>query len=146
MIAPPPYLFLGTLAAGLLLDSIFPLPFVPKALSRTASAKALIAGVASFVWAFATMKRAGTHVDVYEPTTVVVEDGPYAYSRNPIYLGLTLTYAGIATFRRAPISLVLLAPLLVVMERGVIEREERYLEKKFGTAYLSYKSRVRRWI
>jgi len=46
---------------------------------------------------------------------------------------------------RAPITIGLLAPLLIVMERGVIEREERYLEKKFGDAYLAYKSRVRRW-
>jgi protein-S-isoprenylcysteine O-methyltransferase Ste14 len=146
VIAPPPYLFLGTLSLGMVLDRVLPLPFIPKTLSRPASANALVAGVGTFVWAFVTMKRAGTHVDVAEPSTVVVEDGPYMFSRNPIYLGLTLTYAGIAMFRRAPITLGLLLPLLAVMERGVIEREERYLEKKFGATYLSYKSRVRRWI
>ena len=114
--------------------------------STIAGTASLLAGVAGFSWAFATMKAAGTNVDVAEPATTIVEDGPFAYSRNPIYVGLALTYAGIATLSRAPIALALLAPLLAVMQRGVIEREERYLEKKFGAAYLGYKSRVRRWL
>jgi protein-S-isoprenylcysteine O-methyltransferase Ste14 len=146
VLAPPPYLFLGALGFGMLLDRALPLPFVSKTLAQTTGAKAIVMGVGTFVWAFATMKRAGTHVDVCEPATAVVEDGPYAYSRNPIYLGLALTYAGIAVFRRAPITLGLLAPLLFVMERGVVEREERYLERKFGAKYTAYRSRVRRWI
>ncbi len=146
VIEPPPFLFLGTLAMGLLLDRAIPLPFVPKSASRIVGTTSLLTGVGSFSWAFATMKRAGTNVDVAEPATTIVEDGPFAYTRNPIYLGLALTYAGIAALSRAPLTLALLAPLLAVMQRGVIEREERYLEKKFGGEYLAYKSRVRRWI
>ena len=77
---------------------------------------------------------------------LLVDSGPFAYTRNPLYLSMTLAYAGIATWRRAPVALALLPALLVVVQRGVIEREERYLEKKFGERYLAYKSRVRRWL
>jgi protein-S-isoprenylcysteine O-methyltransferase Ste14 len=145
VVEPPPFLFLGTLAAGLLLDRALPLPFVPKAVSRIAGTSSLLKGVVIFTWAFRTMKGAGTNVDVAEPATSLVASGPYAYSRNPIYLGLALVYGGLATLSRAPITLALLAPLLAVMQRGVVEREERYLERKFGASYVAYKSRVRRW-
>jgi protein-S-isoprenylcysteine O-methyltransferase Ste14 len=146
VIALPPVLFAGTLAAGLLLNRIVKLPFVPRPLSRLAGAKWLVTGVLALGYGFRTMKEAGTNIDPYEPALVVVEDGPFAYSRNPIYVGMTLVYAGVATLRRAPVALALLPPLLVLVQRGVIEPEECYLEKKFGEQYLAYKSRVRRWI
>lgn len=145
VIEQPPFLFVGALAGGLFLDRALPLRFVPKTVSRIAGTASLLKGIAIFSWAFATMKRAGTNVDVSEPTTAIVEAGPFAYSRNPIYLAFALTYAGIATLSRAPLTLGLLAPLLIVVQQGVIEREERYLAKKFGAEYLAYKSRVRRW-
>jgi protein-S-isoprenylcysteine O-methyltransferase Ste14 len=145
VIAPPPFLFGGTLAAGLLLNRIVEVPFVPRGLSRLAGPVLTAKGVVLAAWAMRTMKAAGTHIDVNEPATALVESGPFAYTRNPIYTALTLVYAGIATWRRAPVALALLAPLLCVLERGVVEREEEYLEGKFGDDYVAYKSRVRRW-
>jgi protein-S-isoprenylcysteine O-methyltransferase Ste14 len=67
-------------------------------------------------------------------------------SRNPGYLGLALTYAGIAALVPAPWAYATLVPALVVVDRMVIAREERYLEGRFGDEYLRYKARVRRWL
>jgi protein-S-isoprenylcysteine O-methyltransferase Ste14 len=92
------------------------------------------------------MRRAGTNVDPYEPATAIVTGGPYRFTRNPIYVGFTLVYVGISAFTNALAPLMLLPAVFAVMRRGVIEREERYLERKFGGEYLEYKGRVRRWI
>jgi protein-S-isoprenylcysteine O-methyltransferase Ste14 len=59
---------------------------------------------------------------------------------------MTLIYAGIASLANALWAIVVLPVALLVIQRGVIEREERYLEGKFGEEYLSYKEQVRRWI
>jgi protein-S-isoprenylcysteine O-methyltransferase Ste14 len=92
------------------------------------------------------MKRAGTNVDPREPTTTIVTGGPYRFTRNPLYLSMTLVYAGITALANALPAALLLPAVLAFMRRGVIEREERYLERKFGDEYMDYKARVRRWI
>ena len=63
-----------------------------------------------------------------------------------MYISLALLYLGIAAWVNSLWILLLLVPVLVVVDQGVIKREERYLEKKFGDEYLRYKSQVRRWI
>jgi protein-S-isoprenylcysteine O-methyltransferase Ste14 len=92
------------------------------------------------------MKHAGTHIDPYKPTMALVVDGPFRFTRNPLYLSLTLLYSGTAFLLNLLWAILLLPIALVIMQFGVICREERYLEKKFGQEYLRYKARVRRWI
>jgi protein-S-isoprenylcysteine O-methyltransferase Ste14 len=75
-----------------------------------------------------------------------VAEGPYRFTRNPIYLGFTLVYGGVTALANSPWGALLLPFVLVLMQRGVIQREERYLERVFGEEYLQYKTRVRRWI
>ena len=89
---------------------------------------------------------ARTPVDPYSPSEAIVTDGPYRLARNPGYLGMALTYAGIAIVSNAFWALVPLPVAIAVIDRGVIAREERYLERKFGARYTNYKRRVRRWI
>ena len=72
--------------------------------------------------------------------------GPYRFTRNPAYLGMALTYVGIALLSSAVWVLLPLPLVLAVIDRGVIAREERYLQRKFGEEYLSYKRTVRRWV
>jgi protein-S-isoprenylcysteine O-methyltransferase Ste14 len=72
--------------------------------------------------------------------------GPFRFSRNPQYLSVNIIYTGIAISFNALWPIVFLPVVLVIMREGVIKREERYLERKFGEEYLSYKARVRRWI
>jgi protein-S-isoprenylcysteine O-methyltransferase Ste14 len=63
-----------------------------------------------------------------------------------MYLGLTTIFIGISTITNAWFSFILLFPLLMICQKGIIEREEKYLTRKFGNEYLDYQSKVRRWI
>lgn len=146
VIVRPPLLYLGALVLGFGLDWIWPSQAIPDLVQYVGGAT--IAAV-SFVPAIAAMRRfrkAGTNVPTTLPVTALVVDGPYRYSRNPIYVGLTLLYAGIGVAADNLWALGLLLPVLAVMRYGVIAREERYLEDKFGDAYRRYKARVRRWL
>jgi len=97
-------------------------------------------------WAFANMLRARTNINPFKPTTALVTSGPYRFSRNPIYLATTLLYIGAALSFRIITALVIVPFALILLEFGVIRREERYLERKFGDQYRDYRSHVRRWI
>lgn len=75
-----------------------------------------------------------------------MSSGPNTLSRNPVYLGLIAIYVGLSLLARSTTALMLLWPILAVMRCGVIEREERYLERKFSEPYQAYRGRVRRWL
>ena len=92
------------------------------------------------------MRRAETNVDPRKPATTVVTGGPFRFTRNPLYLSMTLIYGGIAAVANALPAALLLPIVLHLMRRGVIEREERYLERKFGDEYIEYRVRTPRWI
>jgi protein-S-isoprenylcysteine O-methyltransferase Ste14 len=92
------------------------------------------------------MRRAGTPANPYKPVSHMVTGGPFHYTRNPAYLAMTMIYTGIAGLANALWAILLLPVALLMIQRGVIEREERYLEHKFGEEYLRYKAQVRRWI
>jgi protein-S-isoprenylcysteine O-methyltransferase Ste14 len=91
-------------------------------------------------------RKADTPIDPYEETTSFIESGPFAYTRNPLYLALTLMYVGTALAFRARLPLRALPLIFAVMNAGVIRREERYMERKFGEKYRAYKERVPRWV
>ena len=142
----PPVLYLASLIAGGVFHLAVPAPLPDHALRLPAGALLLVAGLGLIAICFRRFKAAGTNVPTWMPTTALVTSGPYRFSRNPIYLALTLVYLGLALLYGSLWPLVLLAPLLIVMRYGVIGREERYLEGKFGDAYRAYRSSVRRWI
>ena len=146
VIAPPPLIYAGMLLAGLILHGIKPLPLAPGKVARPLGVLLLVKSITLGILAFRTMRGAGTNVSPMEPTTTIVTSGPYQFTRNPIYVSLTLLYSGIALLRNTLWPLLLLPFTLFIMQRGVIEREENYLERKFGTQYTSYKSRVPRWL
>jgi protein-S-isoprenylcysteine O-methyltransferase Ste14 len=81
-----------------------------------------------------------------KPTTALVTEGPFRYSRNPIYVALTLLYVGVALLINALWILLLVVPAVLVLRYGVIAREEAYLTRKFGDAYRQYTTQVRRWL
>jgi protein-S-isoprenylcysteine O-methyltransferase Ste14 len=97
-------------------------------------------------WFFFTMQRADTPIDPREPVSNLATDGPFRYTRNPAYLSMTLIYAALSSLANALSCILLLPAVLLVIQRGVIEREERYLERKFGEEYLRYNEQVRRWV
>jgi protein-S-isoprenylcysteine O-methyltransferase Ste14 len=146
VIAPPPVIYALAIAVGVFLHRIQPLPFVPIALERAVGVPLVFAGVILFGWAIGTFHRAGTPAPPHHPTRAIVTDGPYRFTRNPIYIGFTLLHLGLAVWVNSLWVLVTLLPVLVVMHAGVILREERYLTRRFGHTYTEYAARVRRWI
>lgn len=146
VIAPPPLIFLSGLIIGGVLSWFFPSPILPKNFSIVAGVLFFFTGVGIIVLPIAQMRRARTNVEPWKPTTAIVDDGVYAFSRNPIYLGMTLIYLGVSFLFNSFWFLLPLALVLFLMHNGVILREEKYLERKFGDEYLNYKTRVRRWI
>jgi protein-S-isoprenylcysteine O-methyltransferase Ste14 len=146
VVAPPPLIYLGVLVFGLLLNRRFPIAFLPHGLARSLGWPLLSAGALLIGWFEWAMRHAGTPANPYKPVSNIVTEGPFHYTRNPAYLSMTMIYLGIAALANALWAMLLLPVALLVIQRGVIEREERYLERKFGEEYLRYKAQVRRWI
>lgn len=143
----PPIAWALAFVVGLALDWLYPLPFLPDALPRVwAGAAIFAAGLGLAIWAIVTMLKAGTQVPTNRPTTAIVTEGPYHYTRNPIYTGMFLGQIGFALGFNSLWLLGTLLPFYLVIRYGVIAREEAYLERKFGDRYVTYKSRVRRWL
>jgi len=142
----PPFIYAGALAAGLLANWLFWISFLLRRLARALGPLLIIGGFVVGFLGFREMSRAGTNVDPYRPATAVVTGGPYRFTRNPMYVGFTLMYLAISALANALVPVLLLPAVQQLMRRGVIEREERYLERKFGDEYLQYKGRVRHWI
>ena len=142
----PPALFAGTLVLGLALHWLRPVSLLPPLPARLAGLVVLFLSWWLVHSAEAAMKRAGTNVRPDQPSLAIVTDGPFRFSRNPMYLATTGLYLGITLLVNTPWPLILLSPMLLVLHWGVVRREERYLEAKFGEPYRAYKSRVRRWI
>ena len=146
LIRPPIALALAA-AAGLAATWLYPLPFLPVPIPAGWVGAALPAlGIALAAWAVATMRRAGTRFETHQPTTRIVSAGPYRFTRNPIYAGMFLVLTGLAVGFDTLWLLVALAMFYLVIRYGVVAREEAYLERRFGDAYLGYKARVRRWV
>jgi len=143
---PPPPIYLLALLSGLLLDRRMHVPFLPRGVARLLGWPLVGGGMTLAAWFARTMRGADTTMHINRPVSRVVQDGPFRFSRNPGYLSLTMLYAGIAVLRKALWAILLLPLVVYVIQREVIEREERYLERTFGEEYLNYKARVRRWV
>ena len=149
VIAPPPLIYMGGLALGLLLHRLVPLKYLPRTsrtieltLGSTCISIALSVGLSGF----RQMRLANTNINPTQPVHAIVTEGPFRFTRNPLYLGMTLLYIGIMFLVNSLWPMLILPVVLGLMNFGVIAREERYLERKFGAQYLTYKQRVRRWI
>lgn len=142
----PPLLYGVALAVGFLLQWITPRALLSSSARYWAGGVVLALGLFVAAWGRRHMERAGTNVNPGLPTTALVVSGPFRFSRNPLYAALTLTYIGLALLANAFWVLVLLVPVLLVLHYGVVRREERYLEAKFGEAYRQYRARVRRYL
>jgi protein-S-isoprenylcysteine O-methyltransferase Ste14 len=146
LIRPPLALFLA-IVAGLSLDWPFPLRFLPADLPlRWIGASIFLAGLALLIWSASTIMRAGSNVPTNQPTTAIVERGPYRLSRNPIYIGMFIALVGLAVAFNTLWLMAALAVLIAVIRYGVVAREEAYLERRFGDDYRNYRSSVRRWL
>jgi protein-S-isoprenylcysteine O-methyltransferase Ste14 len=148
VVALPPLIFLAFLVAATVLEVVVPLPvFAADALARYLAGAALaVCGFVLIAMGTSRFVAAGTNIPPNLPTTALVVDGIYRRTRNPLYLGATLVYLSLSVAAGSGWAIMLVVPLLWVINVGVITREERYLEYKFGDAYRAYKRRVRRWV
>ena len=160
VIAPPPLIYIGFLLAGWVIFRFAnPAVIGPEVAgwlglgfgmetqtSRIVSLPMIIGGLLLDGAAAGYFRRLGTAVEPWKPSTVLATDGLYRLSRNPIYLGFAITYVGLAVAMDSVLVLLLLIPCLFVVDRFVIQREERYLSAEFGADYDAYRARVRRWL
>jgi protein-S-isoprenylcysteine O-methyltransferase Ste14 len=146
VVAKPPKIYLAFLAVGVTAEALWPSPMFDDPWWRLAGAAFVAAGLVLMMVAYRQFTGRGTPVETDRPSNVLVTDGVYGYSRNPMYAAFMLLYVGIALAANSGITLALLVPVWAVMRWGVIAREERYLESRFGDAYRSYRARVRRWV
>ncbi|HEV7846450.1 MAG TPA: isoprenylcysteine carboxylmethyltransferase family protein [Thermoleophilaceae bacterium] len=146
VVAPPPLIFLAGLAIGFALEALLPGSSVPGAVRWILGGLLLLAGLTLLASFNTLFNRHDTAVEPWKPTTAIVTTGPYRFTRNPAYLGMALVYVGIALLASALWVLLPLPVVLAVIDNGVIKREERYLERKFGDEYVAYRRGVRRWI
>jgi protein-S-isoprenylcysteine O-methyltransferase Ste14 len=142
----PPLVYLVSIGFGLLIHLLWPVKLLPASTNVPIGVMLVLAAGALFISAVRTFRKAGTPVPGNRPTTVIVRAGPYAFSRNPVYLAFTLLQVGIAAWINSLGVLVTLLPALALMVLVVVPREERYLEARFPSEYLPYKREVRRWL
>lgn len=146
VVAFPGLLYAAAFAIAYGLQLAWPLPILSQPAARWSGSALCLAGAALILWGIAAMRRAGTNIYPELPSTALVTDGPFRFTRNPLYVALDILFVGLSLEVDMLWGLVMLAPLLVVMHYGVIRREERYLERKFGEAYRAYRGRVRRYL
>ena len=146
VIVLPPLIVAAALALGLLFHFVWPIRFLPRPEALWFGGVLIVVSICIGLGAASQLVKAKTALDVRKPTMEIVTGGVYRFSRNPIYLSMMLCVLGIAFCVDTLWILLFAVPLAVVLQKGVIEPEERYLEQKFGEKYLLYKATVRRWI
>lgn len=142
---PPPLVYAVPLAVGLLLQRWHPVLILTLSIATIVG---IVCGGLGFVGlpAVLAFRRANTSPKPWVPSTALVTYGPYRFTRNPMYLGFTLLYLGVAFWTNAFWPLLFLPIVLAVMHYGVIMREEAYMARTFGEDYQRYRQQVRRWL
>jgi protein-S-isoprenylcysteine O-methyltransferase Ste14 len=146
---PPPFLFVIGLLVGWAVNRYwhpFPLSGFAGSALKTFGFAALALGVLLMVWGVVTFRGAKTAIIPHHSASKLVTDGPYRFTRNPMYTGLTIAYLGAAALLDSAWPILVLPAVLLVLLKMVILREEMYLRDAFGADYTRYAASVRRWI
>ncbi len=143
---PPPLVFLLFLAAGLGLQWGWPLGLTESLILRYVGASLCVLAIIALIAVGLMFHQHKTSIKPWKPTTRVLDHGPFAYSRNPVYLGFCFLAVGIGLSQNSLWMTLSFLPAVFVVYHTAILKEERYLEKKFGEEYRRYKAKVRRWI
>jgi protein-S-isoprenylcysteine O-methyltransferase Ste14 len=144
--APPPLVYLVAIVIGAVLERVSRWRLPTGQSGMVLGTLLIVAAIGLLAWALREFARAETSPKPHEPTKAIVASGPFRFTRNPIYISFTLIQLGIALLAQSGWILALVVPALLFIRFGVIAREERYLERKFGEEYVKYSQRVRRWV
>ena len=142
----PAALQLSAVFLALLLHSLWPLSPLAANVSGIAGPLFLGMGLSIIALSFREFAKAKTTLRPDHGANALIRTGPFAYSRNPLYVAVMIVIIGIGVWVNSLWIIGMLIPLFFFMSRAVIAPEERYLEFKFGQEYLDYKRRVRRWL
>jgi protein-S-isoprenylcysteine O-methyltransferase Ste14 len=145
---PPPLIYVAGFGAGWLAERwrSFPITDGPSTARELAGIVAVLLWLALFLSAFTSFRRAHTTLIPNKPASAFVTSGVYNMTRNPMYLSLVALYVGLLLLMNSWWPAVFLPLVILVTDRFVIAREERYLASTFGNEYDDYRRRVRRWI
>ena len=143
---PPPLIFLAGLFAGVGIEQLVASPNLPGPLALAAAGAGITGSILLDGGSLRRFIKAGTRAEPWKPSSALVTDGPYRFTRNPMYLGMACLYLGASMAFGYLWSAALLPVVLVVIDRYVVAREERYLQRRFGAQYTAYRSKVRRWL
>lgn len=146
VVAPAPVIYGAAVAVGLAAEFALPIAFLPRAVGLWLGALTIAVSIPIAVFAFRALARARTAFDARKPSTRIVTGGAFRYSRNPTYFSLTLLHVGVALVLGSLWVLLMVIPAVAAVHWGVVLREERYLDAKFGEEYRSYATKVRRWV
>jgi len=144
-ILPPTYFLIALLSIPAF-AWLFPQPVIAPGYWNLLGLLPLAAGLAMTLIADQAFQRAHTTVKPFEESSILVTSGMYQVSRNPTYLGFTLSLVGVAILLRAAVPFLVCLAFVVWIERRFIVHEERMLAKKFGSEWQTYRTRVRRWL
>jgi protein-S-isoprenylcysteine O-methyltransferase Ste14 len=142
----PPLVYLAGLVIGFLANIWMPITVVPDLVAWAVGGILIICGAVLTGSAVLKFKDVGTTVRPDRAASTLVIAGPYKITRNPMYLGLACVYFGVAVAGQCLWALILLPVVMLIVQRGAIEPEEAFLEKRFDAEYISYKEKIRRWI
>jgi len=149
VIAPPPLLALAVVVIGLALDWLLPAYVLSLLLSLedriVIGVLLIVIGLGLAVSALGLFRSAKTHAEPWKPSTALVTEGIFKWLRNPMYVGVTLILAGLSILLASDWMLVMTIVFVPVIHFGVVKREERYLEAKFGEPYRQYLAKVPRY-
>ena len=143
---PPPLVYAAGLALGLWASAWMPSRWLPLAVARAAGWTLIACSPALVLPAFYRFFRARTTVRPDRAASSLVTSGPYRLTRNPMYVSLTLLYAGVATLYQSVWAWAFLPVVVAYVDQRVIRAEERFLDRRFGADYARYRAKVRRWI
>jgi protein-S-isoprenylcysteine O-methyltransferase Ste14 len=144
-ILPPTYLLIAIVLMTAV-HSVLPLRLVIAFPWGFAGVLPLAAGIYLNLAADRQLKRQRTTVKPFERSTALLTDGAFAWTRNPMYLGMSLILAGIAALFGSFSPWIIVVAFVILMDRVFIQREERQLDESFGVTFKQYSSRVRRWL
>jgi protein-S-isoprenylcysteine O-methyltransferase Ste14 len=149
VVAPPPLIALGGVVLGFLLDWLLPAYVLDTVLGPWTrgflGGVLLTSGAALALAAAARFREAGTSVNPWTPSLHLATAGVFQHLRNPMYAGLLLVVGGVGIAFASDWTLAMVVPVALILHHGVVLREERYLEARFGDSYRRYKDRVSRW-
>lgn len=143
---PPPLVYATGLALGLWASAWMPSRWLPDAVCRAVGRILMAGSLVPALSAFFCFFRARTTVRPDRAASSLVTSGPYCFTRNPMYVSLTLLYAGLATLYQSVWAWLFLPVVVAYIDRRVIRQEERFLAHRFGPDYAQYCAKVRRWI